>query len=323
MKKNLLSVLACLFLITGCGTIPKLENGEEVVAEIDGKSFTADELYQDLKNSYGTSALVNMIDNEIAEKEIETNEDAKEYAQTELENLKYQYELYQMDFDAALKQANYESEDELLDEIILQYKKDKVVENYIKDQLTDEEIENYYNENIFGEMSAKHILIMPDVTSDMSDDEKAMKENEALSKAKELITKLNEGADFDTLAKENSEDQGSASQGGLISGFTKTGTNSVVAEFWDAAYNLKDGEYTSEPVKSTYGYHIILKVSQNERPSLEDSKDDILDTLAEQKLTADSNLSATAWAEIRKNYKLNIIDSDMKKIYDETIENYE
>ena len=321
MKKILLSTLACAFLLTGCGTIPKLENGEEVVAEIDGKSFTANDLYLKLKSYYGTSALVDMINTQIAEKEIETDDDARKYAKSELENIKYQYELYNMDFEEALKQAN-ETEDELLDEIILQYKKDKVVENYVKDQITDEEIQSYYDENIFGDMTAKHILITPDVTNDMSDDEKAMKENEALSKAQDLIKQLNDGADFEELAKENSDDAGTASQGGLISGFSKVGSNSVVPVFWEAAYNLKDNEYTSEPVKSTYGYHIILKVSQNERPSLEDTRDDIKDTLAEEKLTNDTNLSEKSWVEIRKKYNLNIIDSDIKKIYDQTIESY-
>lgn len=323
MKKKLLSIMACILLLTGCGRIPKLENGEEVVAEIDGKSFTVDELYDDLKTSYGTTLLVNMIDNYIANKEIETDDSAREYAKNELETLKQQYELYQMDFEAAMKQAGYETEDQLLDEIILQYKKDKVVEKYAEEQITDEEVENYYNENIFGEITAKHILIKPETTSTMSDEEKKSKEDEALNKAKDLINKLNEGEDFDTLAKENSDDTGSASEGGLIKDFTKTGENSVVAEFWDAAYNLKDGEYTSEPVKSSYGYHIILKVSQNERPSLEDTKDDILSTLAQNALQNDTNLSSKYWAKIREKYNLNIIDSDMKKVYDNTIENYD
>ena len=323
MKKKLLSIMACILLLTGCGKIPKLENGEEVVAEIDGKSFTANELYDDLKTSYGTTFLVNMIDNYIANKEIETDDSAKGYAKNELENLKKQYELYQMDFEAAMKQAGYETEDQLLDEIILQYKKDKVVENYAKDQISNEEVENYYNENIFGEITAKHILIKPETTTDMSDDDKKAKEEEALNKAKDLINLLNNGADFDTLAKENSADTGSASEGGLIKDFTKVGDNSVVTEFWDAAYNLKDGEYTSEPVKSSFGYHIILKVSQNERPSLEDTKDDILDTLVTNKLKNDDNLSAKYWSEIRKKYNLNIIDSNIKKVYDDTIKNYE
>lgn len=323
MKKKLLSIMACILLLTGCGKIPKLENGEEVVAELDGKSFTANELYDDLKTSYGTTFLVNMIDNYIANEEIETDDSAREYAKNELENLKKQYELYQMDFDSAMKQAGYQTEDQLLDEIILQYKKDKVVKNYAEEQISDQEVEDYYNENIFGEITAKHILIKPETTSDMSDDEKKAKEEEALNKAKDLINELNNGADFDTLAKENSDDTGSASEGGLIKDFTKVGDNSVVTEFWDAAYNLKNDEYTSEPVKSSFGYHIILKVSQNERPSLEDTKDDILDTLATNKLSSDDNLSAKYWVKIREKYKLNIVDSDLKKVYDDTVKNYE
>ena len=84
MKKKILSILTCTLLITGCGKIPKLENGQEVVAEIDGKSFSVEELYDDMKVSYGTSFLVNMIDNHIAEKEIETDDDAKAYAEANL-----------------------------------------------------------------------------------------------------------------------------------------------------------------------------------------------------------------------------------------------
>ena len=323
MKKKILSILTCTLLITGCGKIPKLENGQEVVAEIDGKSFSVEELYDDMKVSYGTSFLVNMIDNHIAEKEIETDDDAKVYAETELENLKYQYELYQMNFDDAMKQSGYESEDELLEEIILQYKKDKVVENYVKDGIKDEEIEEYYNENIFGEITARHILIKPETTSEMNDEEIKTKEEEALNKAKDLINELNEGANFEELAKEHSDDTGSATEGGLIKDFTKAGENSVVEEFWNASSELKDGEYTSEPVKSTYGYHIILRVSQKERPTLKDSKENILDTLAEKKLTEDQNLSVKTWVEIRKKYNLNIVDSELKKVYNETIENYE
>lgn len=323
MKKKLLTIIACTLLLTGCGKIPKLENGEEVVAELEGKSFTANELYEELKKSTGTSLLVNMIDDYIADKEIETDDAAKEYAKTELENLKYQYELYQMDFNAAMKQAGYDSEEKLLDEIILEYKKDKVVENYAKEQISDEEVETYYNENIFGEITARHILIKPETNSNMSEEEKKAKEEEAFNYAKSLINQLNDGANFEELAKEHSADTGSASEGGLIKDFTKTGENAVVSEFWNAANDLKDGEYTSEPVKSSFGYHIILRVSQNERPSLEDTKDDILTTLVQAKLQIDQNLSAKYWVEIRKKYNLNIIDSDIKKVYDDTVESYQ
>lgn len=317
-KKILCSAIICLLLITGCGKIPKLANGEEAVAEIEGKKFSAEELYQKMKGTYGTNALVNMIDAYIADKEFETDDDAKSYAKNELATIKSQYEMYGMDFKAALEQAGYESEDKLLDEIITEYKKDKVLKNYLKENIDEEEAKKYYDENVFGEMTVRHILITPDTNSEMSEEDKKNAEEDALNRAKDIINKLNDGANFEDLAKEYSKDTGSASEGGLIKDFTK---ETVVAEFWNASYDLKDGEYTSEPVKSSYGYHIILKVSQNEKPSYDDSKDDILGKLAEEKLNNDSTLSAKTWNDIRKKkYKLNIVDSDINKKYDETVE---
>ena len=73
MKKKLVIITSCflMLLTTACGSNPKLENGEEVIASVDGKEITADELYNDLKSSYGYDSLLNMIDLYIAEKEID------------------------------------------------------------------------------------------------------------------------------------------------------------------------------------------------------------------------------------------------------------
>ena len=60
MKKKF-TIIACCFLmllVTACGNNPKLENGEEVIASIDGKEFTADDLYAELKSSYGYDSLL-------------------------------------------------------------------------------------------------------------------------------------------------------------------------------------------------------------------------------------------------------------------------
>jgi len=89
------------------------------------------------------------------------------------------------------------------------------------------------------------------------------------------------------------------------------------------AYLIKDGDYTAEPVKSTYGYHIILRVSQKERPKLEDVKDDVKDALVLEKISADSNLRNKAWVKIRKKYNLKIEDSAIEKIYNNTIKDLE
>lgn len=330
MKKKLLVVLgACLLtvtgcdkvpkLVTGCGKVPKLENGQEVVASIDGFNLTAEDLYEELKDVNGVNIIVNKIDEYIADKEIKDSKDADEYAKKQIEALKAQYEMYNMDFSAALKSYGYESEDELSKEIAMSYKKDEVLKNYLAGKLTDEEINEYYNSEIFGEMTVRHILIKPETTDDMTDEQKKAAEESALNKAKDLITKLNEGADFATLAKDNSDDTGTASEGGLFANFTKQG---VDESFFDASYTLKNNEYTKEPVKSVYGYHIILKISQNDKPSLDTVKDDIKETLVTNKLEKDQNLSITAWDEIRAKYNMSINDDNLKNNYTTIIDSY-
>lgn len=321
MKKKFLIVIGALILLTGCGKVPKLQDGKEVVASIDGYDLTAEELYEKLKESGGLNIIINQIDEKIIEKEIGESKDAKEYADNQIKSLKLQAELYKIDFNDDFIQQNYgyKNESELKKAIETSYNRNEVLQNFLQKKLTDEEINEYYNKEIYGEMTVKHILISPNVDKDATDEQKEEAENKALEKAKDLINQIKDGADFDTLAKENSDDTGTASQGGLFANFTKQG---VVSEFFDASLNLKNGEYTTTPVKTTYGYHIILKVSQNEKPKLEDVIDDIKETLAQNKLEEDNTLSITAWDEIRKEHNLSINEDSIKKDYEEIINSY-
>ncbi|MEC2469154.1 peptidylprolyl isomerase, partial [Bacillus cereus] len=86
---------------------------------------------------------------------------------------------------------------------------------------------------------------------------KKLKKQEILVKdektAKEIKEKLNSGEDFAAVAKQYSEDPGSKEKGGELSEF---GPGMMVKEFEDAAYKLEVGQL-SEPVKSSFGYHII------------------------------------------------------------------
>ena len=72
---------------------------------------------------------------------------------------------------------------------------------------------------------------------------------------------------------------------------------------------------TKEPVKDSKGYNVILKVSSAEKPKLETVKDNIIETLAEEKLNASSSAFNDAWYQIRKKYKLDIVDTDVKTLY--------
>lgn len=321
MKKKLLvaSVLVLTLLTTGCKKVPKLENGKEVVAEIDGKQFTAEDFYERLKEQNGTGILVDMVDNFIVDKEIEDKKEAEEYAKNYLSSLKLQYQNSGQDFTQVLLSNGYSSENAFLNDIKSNYLRNKVAEKYVAKEIKDDEIKEYYDKEIFGELTARHILVSPEVTSTMTDEEKTKAEEAALEKAKKLIEQLDKGAKFEELAKENSDDDGTASEGGLLSDFKKS---DVVEEFWNGTFALKDGEYTKEPVKSQFGYHIILRVSEKERPKLEDVKDDIIDELVDDKFNKDNNLSAKTWIDIRKKYNLSIVETTIKNTYDATVSSY-
>ncbi len=115
--------------------------------------------------------------------------------------------------------------------------------------LKPEEVLAYYEQNRarFGtkeERQASHILIQvgPDMTRDA-----------ALANANELLAKLRAGADFAALAKANSQDPGSATQGGDLGYFTR---DTMTRKFADAAFALKEGEI-SAPVETEFGVHLI------------------------------------------------------------------
>lgn len=321
-KKILLGLLSgCLLVtLTGCKQVPKLENGEEIIASINGKDFTANELYNELKNQGGTSILVNMVDDFIINQEVEDNDEAKDYAEALIKQYKASYEAAGEDFTTALISSGYENEDAFKKVLINDYNRNTVTQKYLKEKITEDDLKKYYEDHISDELSVKHILISPDVEKDATSDEKKKAEEKALEKAKELIEKLNNGEDFDKLAKENSDDTATKDNGGVINNVVKEG---YVTEFYEAAHKLENGKYTSEPVKTEYGYHIIYKVSHTEKQSFESIKDTLYDKVVTQKLKADTNLEYKIWSEIRDKYNLTINDSTIKNIYDVTVKSLE
>ena len=122
MKNKILVLSCCLLMLvtTACGkSIPKTKNGEEIVASINGKDFTADELYLELKENYGYSYLMNMIDFAIADQEIETTDEIKDYAKQVVD----MYVEYAKGMNVELKDlvaqltgiSNIETEEDFLD----------------------------------------------------------------------------------------------------------------------------------------------------------------------------------------------------------------
>lgn len=313
MKNKLLivSLCGCLLLCTGCKKEVKLKEGKEVVASVKGKEITAEDLFSELKNKYGATVLTEIVDDYIMSKEINNDKEAKEKAEAQLKSMKEQYVSAGYDFDSALKEAGMTEED-LLNDYTKQNKKSIVVNNYLKKDVTEDEVNEYYEKEIYGKYTVKHILIKPEANDNMSDEEKDEANKKALEKAKEVIKKLDNGEKWADLVKEYSDDTGSKKDEGLIKDFTK---GDVVDEFFDASVELKKGKYTKEPVESTYGYHIILKVSSTKKPSLKDSKEEILNKIVENKLSNNDKLSNETWIKIRKDYKLKIEDSKIESNY--------
>ncbi len=320
-KKIIISIALMAVVLTGCTKVAELENGEDIVVSIDGLDITANDLYDELKSTGGVSVLVSMIDEYIANNEIETNDDITAYADSVLEQTKSQYESSGQDFSAALIANGFKNEDEYKEVIIVDYKKQLIVEQYLSDELTEDELKDYYDNEIFGSMTAKHILIMPDVSDDASEEEVEAANKKAKEEAEDLIKQLDDGADFSELAEKYSDDTGTAADGGLFSDFTK---DQVVEEFWNGTINLKDDEYSSTPVQSDYGYHVILRVSQEDKPSYEDSLDTIKSSLVSVKLNEDASLGELIWDKIRtEKYNLKFEDTTLKDDYKSVIEEVE
>lgn len=324
MKKTkyLLLLLCMILVITGCKKTPKLENGKEVIVEVEGKQFTADDFFEKLKEDYGTSALVNLIDNYITEKE--TNDDIKKEAKTEAKSLFDQYKAYYgTNFDTYLSNSGFKNSDEFLKAIEENTEQSLVLEKYIKnDVIKEDEIKEYYEKNIYGEMTVRHILITPEVKDDMSEDEKTEAKNKALEKAKEIINELNKSNDlendFIALAKEKSDDKGSKSEGGLIENFTNE--SGLVQEFFDASLKLEVGKMTAEPVETEFGYHIIYKIKQNDKPSLDQVKDKVIEKITSELLSS-NNASYVYWAGLREKYNMKIYDTTINNTYTSTMNN--
>ena len=312
--------ICLLTTLTGCKQIPKLENGEEVIASINGKQFTANELYTELKKQGGTSILINMIDSYIINQEIENSDEAIDYAEALIKQYKANFEAQGEDFNTALISSGYENETAFKEVLITDYKRNEVTQKYVKESITEEDLKNYYDKNVSDELSVKHILIAPNVKNGASADEKKQAEEEALNKAKSLIEQLNNGADFNTLAKENSADEATKNNGGLINNVVK---EKYVTEFYNAAHALENEKYTSEPVKTEYGYHIIYKVSHKAKQAFEEIKNTLYDDVIENKLTSDKNLEYKTWADIRAKYNFTINDSTINNVYNTTVKNLE
>ena len=326
MKRKVFLLGLCLILATGCGKqIPKLKNGEEAVVTFKGnKKISVDSLYEEVKTQYSLQTLMSMIDKQILEDKYKSNMDeAKTYAESTIESLKEQYG---NDLQTMIAQyTGFQTIEGYQNSLYINKLQETAIDDYAKSLITDKEIEEYYKDKIIGDIELSHILITADVKDDMSDDEKKAAENKAKETAESLITEIKAQKDikakFEELAKSNSKDEATASNGGSL-GFINYGTlSSDYDAIIDEAVKLKDGAISSKPIKTSLGYHIIYRVSQKEKSKLDDVKDTITDKLVQEKKSSDSTINVKAMQALRKEYEMEIQDSELQKQYANYIQN--
>jgi parvulin-like peptidyl-prolyl isomerase len=123
----------------------------------------------------------------------------------------------------------------------------------------------------FEQVHARHILIrVQGSAAAVRPGQRDLTDAEALAKAQDLRKRIQAGEDFAQLARQESDDTGSAAKGGDL-GFFHRGQ--MVPSFEQAAFALQPGEL-SEPVKSPFGYHVI-KVEARESKSFEEVRPEL------------------------------------------------
>lgn len=118
-----------------------------------------------------------------------------------------------------------------------------------------------------GELTVAHIMILKPQNQTPEETEKAK------ATIQEIYTKLQQGENFETLAKQFSQDKSSASKGGVLNRFGSGQLSSE--EFEDAAFALKKPNDISAPIESNFGWHIIKLIEKHPLKTLEEMQSDL------------------------------------------------
>ena len=162
--------------------------------------------------------------------------------------------------DPDLKKALKLAEDQLLRQAWIKKRGDVKV--------SDDQLKKRYDELVATfkpqeEVRAHHVLL------------------ETEDQAKAVIADLRSGGNFEDIAKAKSKDPSAAKNGGDLGFFAK---GQMVPEFADAAYALKIGEVSAQPVKTQFGWHVIRvdEKRMSTAPAFADSKEDVRRQIAQQ-----------------------------------------
>ncbi len=319
-QKLLITLAVSAMLFTGCGikssqTIIKVNNTNitqgqyEEIFDKEAEHTLNSPLHVNIKdpsNTFVANLVKNRIVNDLIVKallneEIEkrgikvTKEDMDEAIKSIVTKVGSKEQL-----DKILKQNNVSTGDFKKD-LKEQVKIKKLAKTLSSGEVSDSEAKTYYNQNISKfkypeQVRASHILVkvspeeiatgLKQKNSKISDEEIGAKINEEIkvkeAKANELYSKLKaDPSQFAKLAKENSEDTMSAANGGDLGFFAK---RDMVPEFANAAFGARPNSVVG-PVKTMYGYHIIIVTDRRAagQEPFEKVKNDLKEYISNQK----------------------------------------
>ncbi|MBE7099712.1 peptidylprolyl isomerase [Bacillus cereus] len=268
--------MSSILLLSACGD-------SENIATSKSGNLTKEEFNKDLKEKAGKVILQQaMLDKILLDKYKVSDDEAMKKVEEEKKQMGDNFKNY-------LTQTGVKNEDELKDKLKTQIAFEKAV----KASVTEKEIKDYYKPNL----KVSHILV---------NDEKT---------ANEIKEKLNNGEDFTALAKQYSEDPGSKEKGGELGELNAFQMDRMDPEFKEATYKLEVGQ-VSEPIKSSFGYHIIKMTEKIELKPFDQEKENIRKEL-ETKRLQDQQWQQQFVKDLLKKADIKVADNSLKDTFKE------
>ena len=303
-------LLGLLILALQPKKIAELKDGTQPVAYLGDVAITADELYADMKKQYSVSLLIDLIDNDILTKKYpETDEMKADVEKTATYWFNTYNSYYGYDEETFLSKNGFSNRQAFIEYLTLDYRRNLYYEEYLKKQFTDKDIEKYYESSVYGDINTKHMLVTVDESKGLSD-------ADAKKLAEEIISKLNNGASWDDVKAEY-KDKITAEDLGYQS-FDASLDEAYVAEM----KSLENGTYSKTPIKSSYGYHVVYRIDQKEKPKLDDVKDAIIEQLGKELEKKDKDIRYKALIAMREESKLKFTDEDLEAKYNKYVSSY-
>ncbi|MFZ7760059.1 peptidylprolyl isomerase [Bacillus thuringiensis] len=270
-SKGIFVLFSSILFCTACG------NDKDIATSTAG-NITEKELNSELKTKFGQPTLYQMMikkvllqDAKIEDKDIQTKlEQVKQQAGDQFQN--------------ALKMAGLKDEEALKEQLKVQL----ALEQRIKQSITEKDVKERYQ----PELHIYHILVKDE------------------NKARELAQKIQNGADFSQVAKQESEDTVTKEKGGDL-GFIDPGK--LGDKFKNAAYRLQIGQI-SEPVQTQFGYHLIKVTEKKDLPPFNEVKDTLRKQIEKERIS-DAKWQQKEIEKALKDAKVEVKDSDLKHAF--------